>query len=258
MSREIQPGRFLFAGLSQGFRPPSLYDLSSTDETSAIERPDTTLDSERFLQAEIGLRRRADSWTWSLCAYRTWIEDMIVRSPVESGKSAVLKANGDGFVQGVELELGYDWTPSWRSEITFSWMDGEVEQMLDDNASGTISIDGRNYSSVKRAPDRLMPAQASFLTRFSPEGRPWWSEFSALAVGKANDLSLKDETDKSRIPSGGTPGYLILGFRGGRSIGEGTVLSLAAENLTDADYRVHGSGLNGPGRNFILSVSRSF
>jgi outer membrane receptor protein involved in Fe transport len=28
--------------------------------------------------------------------------------------------------------------------------------------------------------------------------------------------------------------------------------------LSDEDYRVHGSGLNGPGRNFILSFSHSF
>ena len=87
---------------------------------------------------------------------------------------------------------------------------------------------------------------------------PWWAELSVLAVGKADDLSLKDETDKSRIPAEGTPSYAIVGLRGGRDFGERTTLSLAVENLGDADYRVHGSGVNGPGRNFIFSLSRSF
>jgi len=34
-------------------------------------------------------------------------------------------------------------------------------------------------------------------------------------------------------------------------------VSLALENLTDEDYRIHGSGVNEPGRNVIASVSVS-
>jgi hemoglobin/transferrin/lactoferrin receptor protein len=256
--KEIAKDKFLFTGVSQGFRPPSLYDLTSTDETSAIEKPDTSLDPEQFLQAEIGLRGGADDWDWSISAYHTWVDDMIIRSPIETGNSAVLKANGDGFIQGLEMEVGYEWTPSWSSEIRLSWMDGEVEQMLDDNTSGTIAIDGRYYSAADRPPDRLMPSQAMLVTRYAPEGLDWWAEFSILAVGQANDLSLKDETDSSRIPKNGTPGFALLGFRGGRSVGEKTKITLTAENLGDVDYRVHGSGLNGPGRNFIFSVTHSF
>ena len=65
-------------------------------------------------------------------------------------------------------------------------------------------------------------------------------------MAKADDLSLKDETDHSRIPDNGTPGYALLGLRGGNSLGERTSVTLVAENLGDEDYRVHGSGLNGP------------
>jgi hemoglobin/transferrin/lactoferrin receptor protein len=258
ISKEISDGNFLFGGLSQGFRPPSLYDLTSTDETSAVESPNTSLDSETFLQLEVGLRKTEGDWKFMVSAYHTWINDMIVRSPIESGKSDVLKANGDGFIQGIEIELGYDWTSSWSSELSFSWMDGEVEQLLDDNATGTVSIDGRNYMPVDRATTRLMPIQAEFLTRYAPPASPWWGELSILAVDRADDLSLKDESDDSRIPTNGTPGYILFGLRGGRSIGENSAISLAAENLGDEDYRVHGSGLNGPGRNFIVSLSHSF
>ena len=40
---------------------------------------------------------------------------------------------------------------------------------------------------------------------------------------------------------------------GGYEWTENSMLALAVENITDEDYRVHGSGVNGPGRNFILS-----
>jgi hemoglobin/transferrin/lactoferrin receptor protein len=103
-----------------------------------------------------------------------------------------------------------------------------------------------------------MPPQFHFVTRYAPPKSNWWGDISILAVGKADDLSLKDETDSSRIPSSGTPGYALVGISGGRKWGEGSSVFLAVENLGNVDYRVHGSGLNGGGRNFIFSFSRSF
>ena len=257
-NKEITQGNFLFLGLSEGFRPPSLYDLTSTDETSAVERPNTSLDSENFIQAEIGYKGSTDSWKWEASYYYTWITDMIVRSPIESGKSDVLKANANGFIHGLEIQVGHDWSSSWSSQFRISLMDSEVEQLLDNNAAGSISIDGRNYDPIDRATPRLMPPQFHFVTRYAPPKSNWWGDISILAVGKADDLSLKDETDSSRIPPNGTPGYALVGISGGRQWGEGSSVFLAVENLGDVDYRVHGSGLNGGGRNFILSFSRSF
>jgi hemoglobin/transferrin/lactoferrin receptor protein len=83
-------------------------------------------------------------------------------------------------------------------------------------------------------------------------------ELSLLAVDKADHLSLKDETDNSRIPEYGTPAYLLFGLRGSYAWDDYSKLTLAVENLSDIDYRVHGSGINGAGRNFILSLSRKF
>ena len=257
-NKEITQSNFLFLGLSEGFRPPSLYDLTSTDETSAVERPNTSLDSENFIQAEIGYKGSADSWKWEASYYYTWITDMIVRSPIESGKSDVLKANANGFIHGLEIQVGHDWSSSWSSQFRISLMDSEVEQLLDNNATGSISIDGRNYDPINRATTRLMPPQFHFVTRYAPPKSNWWGDISILAVGKADDLSLKDETDSSRIPPNGTPGYALVGISGGREWGEGSSVFLAVENLGDVDYRVHGSGLNGGGRNFIFSFSRSF
>ena len=257
-TKQINEELFIFSGLSQGFRPPSLYDLTSTDETSAVERPNIKLEPEKFLQAELGIRGSSGSWEWQTSYYHTWIKDMIVRSPVESGKSDVLKSNGDGFIQGMELELGYQWTPSWKSELSFSWMDGEVEQMLDHNASGTVAINGGNYLPVNRATTRLMPVQAKFTTQYKSVGSNWSSALSFLRVSKANDLSLKDETDVSRIPSNGTPGFFLANIYGNYDLSENSSICLALENIGDVDYRVHGSGLNGAGRNVILSCSLVF
>ncbi len=257
-SREVTQNNFVFFGLSQGFRPPSLYDLTSTDETSAVERPNTSLDSENFLQTEIGYKGSSHLWNWEASFYYTRIEDMIVRSPVETGKSDVLKANGDGNIKGLEIKLGFDWSASWRSELTLSWMDSEIEQLLDNNGTGTVQINGRNYTPVNLSTTRRMPPQANLVTSYSPLNSPWWGEISIFATGKANKLSLKDQTDQSRIPTDGTPSYTLIGLRGGLNIRKHSTIFLGVENLSDQDYRVHGSGLNGSGRNIICSFNHSF
>jgi hemoglobin/transferrin/lactoferrin receptor protein len=271
VSREMSERTFFFGGLSQGFRPPSAYDLTSTDETSINEAPNVDLSPENFAQVEMGLRGSSRQWNWQASYYHTWIKNMIVRSPYQAttGKTLALKANGDGFVQGIEIALGYDWDSDWKSNLSFSWMDSEVEQLLEkpggshrklvdhDNDESTAKI-LEGFEPVDRATTRSMPVQLQFLTRYAPATTTWWGELSILAVAKADHLSLKDETDHSRIPDNGTPGYTLFGLRGGHSLGERTSVTLAAENLSDEDYRVHGSGLNGPGRNFILSFSHSF
>ena len=74
-------------------------------------------------------------------------------------------------------------------------------------------------------------------------------------VSEQDELSSRDIADTQRIPPGGTPGYTTLNLRSEWRVRNGLVLSLALDNLTDEEYRVHGSGVNEPGRNLIASLS---
>ncbi len=268
ISKQIRENKFFFAGLSQGFRPPSTYDLTSTDETSINEAPNVHLSPENFTQAEVGLRGSSRKWYGQASVYHTWIKNMVVRSPYQAttGNTLALKSNGDGFVKGIEIALGCHWNSAWNSNLSFSWMDSEVEQLMQKNLGSRMKLVDHDddestakifkaFEPVDRATTRSMPTQIQFITRYSLPKTPWWGEFSILSVGKADDLSLKDLTDNSRIPQNGTPGYTLLGARIGAAFGEGISLNFAAENLSDEDYRVHGSGLNGSGRNFIISFT---
>jgi outer membrane receptor protein involved in Fe transport len=49
--------------------------------------------------------------------------------------------------------------------------------------------------------------------------------------------------------------YCSTDLRLTRRFGPKTEVFAAVENLTDTDYRIHGSGLNEPGRNLILSAA---
>ena len=50
----------------------------------------------------------------------------------------------------------------------------------------------------------------------------------------------------------------MLNARGTLRVGSHARLSLGVENLTDADYRVHGSGTNEPGRSLVVGLDTGF
>ena len=101
-----------------------------------------------------------------------------------------------------------------------------------------------------------MPPTAQVGVRWQP-GR-YWGEVVGDLAEKADRLSADDQRDTQRIPAGGTPGYAVCHVRTGAEITRNLELSVAVENIFDADYRIHGSGVNEPGRNLIVSAAYDF
>ncbi len=73
-------------------------------------------------------------------------------------------------------------------------------------------------------------------------------------------MAVLDDTvdNTSRIPPGGTPGYTVFYLRTSWEPTDYASLSVAIKNLTDEDYRVHGSGVNEPGRNLVVATRLNF
>ena len=78
------------------------------------------------------------------------------------------------------------------------------------------------------------------------------------AADDADKLSADDARDTQRIPPGGTPGYVVWNVRAGMTVCDGLEATLAVENVLDEDYRIHGSGVNEPGRNLVLAADCRF
>ncbi|MGD9780608.1 MAG: TonB-dependent receptor plug domain-containing protein [Kiritimatiellia bacterium] len=243
----------LFAGVSQGFRAPNLSDLTRLDSarSTEIETPVDDLDPERFVSAEVGARYDDGKRSAEIAAYHTWIEDMIVRAPTGEtvdGLDEVTKKNaGDGYICGVEATLGLQLDEDWSLRLTGSWMDGKVD-----------AYPTSDPEQVRDHVSRLMPTTGEATLRWQPAGKSFWLETAVAAAEKATRLSADDERDTQRIPEGGTPGYGVLTFRGGFTVAKALKLALALENATDEDYRIHGSGVNEPGRNLVLQADWTF
>ena len=244
----------MFAGVSEGFRAPNLRDLTSFDvaRSGEVEIPATGLAPERYRSYEIGTKARNQSMTVQAAWFYTDIEDQILRYPTgatdPSGDLVVTKANvGEGYVQGVELEGSVRIGASTRLFGSLAYQYGRVSNF---NSGGTIATD--DY------PSRMMPMSSIVGLHWQPADSDFYAESVLLRAEDADKLSAGDQRDTQRIPPGGTPDYTVWNLRAGWRIDARTTLDFGVDNVTDVDYRVHGSGSNAVGRNFVLGMRVTF
>ncbi len=243
----------VFGGISQGFRAPNLSDLTRLDtaRSNEIETPSPGLDPEKFISYEIGIKSGSETCSTQLAYFYTDITDMIVRTPtgrVIDENNEVTKQNaGDGYVQGVELSASYRFHPHLSAFGSFVWTDGEVD-----------TFPTSDQVKVREPIDRLMPPTGIVGLRWEHPHKKCWAEALMTIADRADDLSTRDRTDTQRIPPDGTPGYTVFTVRGGWEVARDLTLTAAVENITDQEYRIHGSGQNEPGRNFVVALDWRF
>ena len=246
----VDPRWNVYGGVSQAFRAPTLSDLTAFDATSVVETPATGLDPDEYVSFELGVKTAQRRVSAEAAVWYTILDDTIVRSPtgaLVNGVPEVRKDNvGDGWAWGFEAEVAYRLTPCWMAFGNVSWMDGQVDQFT---SSG---------DKVRDDMDRLMPLTGLLGLRYEPAGGRLWAQAELAMAEKADRLSLQNETDTQRIPPGGTPGYSVLNLRAGFAVSEGIDVLFAIENVFDEDYRIHGSGVNEPGRSLLFGFSAEF
>ncbi|MCX7886071.1 MAG: TonB-dependent receptor [Verrucomicrobiae bacterium] len=239
--------------MSQGFRAPNLSELTHLDiaRSGEIETAAPGLRPEQFITGEIGLKTHYHNLEAEFSYYYTDIEDMIVRAPTGKfigGLAEVTKRNaGKGYLHGIELNARYRFLPQWTLFGWLTWMEGKV-----DGFPTSAPVPQTEYLS------RAMPLSGEIGVRWETENKKFWAEAITLMADKADKLSSGDLRDTQRIPPGGTPSYIVATLRAGWRINPHADLSVAVENILDKEYRVHGSGVNEPRRNFLVALTAKF
>jgi hemoglobin/transferrin/lactoferrin receptor protein len=244
----------LLAGVSQSFRAPNLGDLSryGSSRSDETEVAATSLEPERFLTCEVGVEGSEGPFSISTSVYHTWIKNYITSTPtgrITDGLTEVTKRNsGRGGVFGLELAGSWRWNDEWALTGNLAYLRGDLESY----------IDAASFETLEEPLSRVQPLTVNLALRWDSPERRWWGEFACTMVDSADRLSRADREDTQRIPPGGTPGYALLGLRGGCVINDHLRASLALENLLDQAYRTHGSGSNEPGFGITTGFTASF
>ncbi|MEX2214560.1 MAG: TonB-dependent receptor [Phycisphaeraceae bacterium] len=248
----------LFGGVSQGFRAPNLSDLSASRSAASgtFESSALGLDPEHYITFEAGVKVKHETFGGQASYFYTIIDDMIVRGPTGAttggtpDETIVRAVNaGDGYVHGVELEAYWIFFDNFTLFGNFTWMEGQVDTFL--NVTDPTSL-------MRRPLSRVQPMTGLIGLRYDEPDRKWWIETTVALADNQDQLAPGDVSDTQRIPAGGTPGYVIWSIRGGVKVCKDFTLFVGVDNITDENYRVHGSGVNGPGRNFILGGEFKF
>jgi hemoglobin/transferrin/lactoferrin receptor protein len=243
----------LFGGVSQGFRAPNLSDLTRYDinRSGEIETAAPVLKPENYVALEVGLKTQWEQFQGEVACFYTFIDNMIVRQPtgnmIGSDREVTKRNSGAGYVTGIEASGRWQFHPQLALFGWVTWMEGRV-----DGYPTSAPVLQREWLS------RMMPMSGEVGLRWDAPNKKFWAEAVALLADQADRLSSGDVADNQRIPPGGTPGYAVCTLRGGWRIGEHATLTAAIENIGDAEYRVHGSGVNEPRRNFVIGADVRF
>jgi hemoglobin/transferrin/lactoferrin receptor protein len=242
----------IYAGISQGFRAPNVMDLSGlisarTDEFNVPEPED--IKPENFLSYELGMHMSYGKVFGQGAVYYTDIDGAMVSTfsgeyTEDNERIMEISNDSDGYVWGFELSLGYNILDNLLAYGDLAWVDGK--QDIYNSSTGQMESDIMS---------RLMPLTVHAGLRWDVSNKLWISTL-ITHMEDADRLSASDMKDTQRIiPEGGTPGWTCWDVKAGYIMTDNVVLSFACENIADVDYRIHGSGSNEAGINFIVAMN---
>jgi len=244
-----QKRALLAATFSQGFRAPNLFEaVMLGDSGQFFHIPNADLGPERTDTLELLFRGRFGRVQLGCAFYATLLHSLIKRdfttwegNQEVGGKPVTWNVNvGEGLMFGMEstlsIRLGRGF--SLGGNVTYTW--------------GEEWIDGGLNLPLRLVPPLFGGARLRYeMPAFGKVHG--YVQTSVRGAAKQPRLSPEDVKD-SRIPDGGTPGWLVWNVRVGVRLYGHVRLTLAVDNLTNAKYRYHGSGLWAAGTNVMLTA----
>lgn len=252
-SAEATDWLVLYTSANVGFRAPNLSDLSRFDiaRSGELETAAPGLDPEYFAGFEFGFKMDWNPVVFEAAYFYTELFDTIIRRPTGQTINNLLEVSkengGDGHVQGVEVRLDWEFVEDFHLVGDYFWTEG-----VGDDFDSSQPIKSREPLG------KIPPMQGTIGVEWRPTWCNFWAQADVDIVDNQDRLSPGDERDTQRIPPGGTPGYTVYNLRFGYNIDEKKHLFLHLENLSDKNYRVHGSGSQEAGFNAIVGFDMRF
>jgi outer membrane receptor protein involved in Fe transport len=225
----------LVANVGLGFRAPNISDLGTLGNRpgNRFNIPNTDLREERVQQFDIGVRQHAENMRFELMVYTP---SVLTGDVTNDGRDIVQSVNAaESLIHGAEAGIDVEFSDniSAHAVLNYTW--------------GRETIG----SEAPQPADRIPPLSGELGLQIDLDSR--WALGSWLRVsGEQDRLSDRDIRD-IRINPDGTAGWAILGTKASWTPNDNWQIELAADNLLDKQYRVHGSGIDSPGRNFSVT-----
>lgn len=241
--------------LATGFRAPNVDDLGKVFESAGgvhLIVPNPNLGPEYTYNLDLSIELRPwPGFELDITGFHTWIRDIIVvdyftldgqDSLIYDGLFTAVVANQNkarGFLIGGTAQLRLDLGSGLRLESVISYQKGRYQQ------------DRGEMNPL----DHVSPLFGS--TSLSWERGKWRSRAYVLYQGwkHLEDYSPSGEDNLRYATPMGMPSWYTLNLRGGYALHPRLSVQMALENITDNRYRTFSSGISGPGRQLVLSLT---
>ena len=250
------------ANLGTAFRSPNVDDMGKIfdSEPGAVTVPNPQLRAEYAYNLDFGFAKRwGDFAKVDLAAYSTLLDRALVRRDFnlngldsifyqgELSKVQAIQNAAQARVMGLQFGLELQFSPLLSFSTDLNLQRGEEEM---DNGEISPSRHAAPFFGVSRLHFKSKQFQAQIYIDFQGE-----RSFEQLAFEERekDEIYAKDFNGNNYAPAWYTANLKIsyLWFKQLHTV-------FGIENLSDQRYRPYSSGISGPGRNVILSVSYQF
>lgn len=241
----------VYANWSRGFRAPNLDDIAVLETTnSGMDAPNTSLKPEQGNFLELGVKHESARLFGSVAAYYSLLRDLIERRLGMYAGRDYWDEDDNGFRDSGEVAIYQKQNVArariYGAELQLQYFPSEQVKLMADGqwTWGEDQIRGEPLS-------RIPPITARLRCRYSVRSSTW-IEGSIRAATSQRRVSARDRSD-TRIGPNGTGGWTVFGLALGRDLGRFNIL-MSMENISDKLYKMHGSGIDSPGRNFTVQL----
>ena len=243
---EIWPNAELIASFRRGFRAPNIFDLGALGPRpgNRYNEPTSDLSPEVIYTTDLGFRHVGETAQTEIFVYYSHYDDKIEsvatggqidgRDIVKSANTKQVRITGVEFFEDVQLADTVSMT------FSFFWTWGEQSRL----AGGFEPA------------DRIPPLQGKIGFPLELSDRFSVEPYLRFASSQRR-LSARDKRDP-RINPSGTPSWATLNLRGQFDWNDRMSLSGELRNLTNANYREHGSGIQAQGIGLACSFQLSY
>ena len=244
---KLLPSLFFSLNFSQGFRAPNISDFSKFGESKGaiFEIPNPDLQPEKLYMMDFTIKAETEKFRAVFSSYIHFIRDMIASAEDQYEGASSILWNGTTFKIKSKQNIGRGYITGMETSGTL-----KITHKIDlhGNLAYTYGENTTKHEPIGGIPPLFGLIGFDYNHRFLRVGI--FSRFAA----KQSRLS-SDDKDDPRIQDGGTPKWFTLNIRSGIECSSNIILRVSMENILNMNYREHGSGINAPGRNFIVSIN---